>query len=525
MKKSSKQSKLNFSSLIIDFCSNEFNTDYNQYPIIKRNKGDCQAILIASSKYKTNFLTSLYTTFFDRQQKFIDLWLLVNKINLEKQHKRYILYQINNWNYKKKEEVAFPDIINKFIIEQRNKFNNPKVLNEEWLKKNPSLILLYYFYINEFYDKHKLGNKFKLAPLPKIKSHFLTIDNVIIREILNNVLEKSKEKNILFPSWIKEKIEKKDICLKLWKSVFNYDGLRRQMSFSNIIETDGLKVNFHFQITNKKKNKKLKRKNQKTKNNSRIISIDPGRTNLITAYDKEKEKYYILTRKYYYRACGMKAIVKKNNLLNLTIKGLLESMSKTTTKSINDNDWFNYQQLIIRNYEKLWDLYTTEERKRDSFNVKRLKEKCLDRFFNQFQEKGELKPTIIYGGATINPTGKGELSVPVKYVYNKCQQKYKTLKVDERNTTIMHYKCKKITIGVKNSQGNIRGLRWCSTCRELVSRDKNACKNIGLIYEFPKRPTYLSETFKREKLSFFLKGKLGTPNITKMSKDILKSNG
>jgi len=43
--------------------------------------------------------------------------------------------------------------------------------------------------------------------------------------------------------------------------------------------------------------------------------------------------------------------------------------------------------------------------------------------------------------------------------------------------------------------------------------DKNACKNIGLIYEFQKRPTYLSETFKREKLNFFLKGKLDTPNM------------
>jgi len=47
--------------------------------------------------------------------------------------------------------------------------------------------------------------------------------------------------------------------------------------------------------------------------------------------------------------------------------------------------------------------------------------------------------------------------------------------------TIMHYKCKKITIGVKNSQGNIRGLRWCLTFRELVSRDKNACKKDQLI--------------------------------------------
>jgi len=524
MKKSNKQSKLNFSSLINDFCSNEFNPNYNQYPCIKRNKGDCQAILIASSKYKTNFLTSLNTSFFNRQEIFISQWLFINKISLDMQTKRYILYEINNWNYSKKHEIKFDDKIKRFIIEQRNKLNNPKYLNEEWLKKNPNTVILYYYYLNDYYFKHKLEKRFKLAPLPKIKCHFLTIDNIILKEILNNVLKKANRENISYPSWIKEKIKNKDMCLNIWKSVFNYNGLRRQMTFSNRVETDGVKINFHFQITNKKKNKKTKRKNQKSKSN-RVISIDPGRSNLITAYDNEKDKYFILTRKYYYRACGMKSLVRKNNLLNLKIKGILESMSKTTTKSINDNDWFNYQQIIIRNYDTLWSLYTTEEKKKDSFNTKRLKEKCLDRFFNQFQEKGEEKPIIAYGGAIINPTGKGELSVPIKYVYDKCKQKYKTIKVDEKNTTLMHHKCQKQTIGVENDKGNIRGLRWCSICRELVSRDQNACKNIRLIYESIKRPNYLSETFKGEKKKFFLRGKLGTPIITKMSNDILKPNG
>jgi hypothetical protein len=50
MKKSSKQSKMDFSGLIDDFCNNEFNTDYNQFPVIKRNKGDCQAMLFINIK-------------------------------------------------------------------------------------------------------------------------------------------------------------------------------------------------------------------------------------------------------------------------------------------------------------------------------------------------------------------------------------------------------------------------------------------------------------------------------------------
>jgi hypothetical protein len=108
--------------------------------------------------------------------------------------------------------------------------------------------------MNEYYNKHKLGNKFKLAPLPRIKSHFLTV----LKEILNNVIKKADKENISYPIWIKDKIKNKDMCLKVWKSVFNYNGLRRQMTFSKQIETDGVKINFHFQITKKKiKNKEL----------------------------------------------------------------------------------------------------------------------------------------------------------------------------------------------------------------------------------------------------------------------------
>jgi hypothetical protein len=63
-----------------------------------------------------------------------------------------------------------------------------------------------------------------------------------------------------------------------------------------------------------------------------------------------------------------------------------------------------------------------------------LKEKCLD----QLGVKGEEKPLIVYGAASMNPSGKGELAVPVKYVYETYKRKYETIQVDERNTIKMH---------------------------------------------------------------------------------------
>jgi hypothetical protein len=53
----------------------------------------------------------------------------------------------------------------------------------------------------------------------------------------------------------------------------------------------------------------------------RVVAIDPGRVNLIMAYDTSNGKYHRLTRNYYYRACGMKRLVKKSNERNLKRKG------------------------------------------------------------------------------------------------------------------------------------------------------------------------------------------------------------
>lgn len=524
LKKSNKHSKSSFASLIEDFCCNTFSPD--QYPKIQRQRGDCQAILMSAQRYKTNFLNSMFVPFYNRQKSFITVWLNVNGFTLDGSQKHNIQRKINGWNKENKKEDSLPSKIKDFIKEQRMLLKEPKTINDEWLKNNTSIVLSYYFYIIKYYTDNERGKKFRLAPLCRIKSHFLTVDNTVLRELIWNVVQKVEQEGLSIPEWLKEKVKKKEMTLEVWKAIFNYEGLRRRMTFSNRIETDGTKICFHFQVSGKRRKKKGRRKTsnkQQNKNKKkRIISIDPGRVNLITAYDAENGKYYKLTRKYNYRACGMKAVVKKNNERNLRLKEIYESMSQHPTKSIKDSDWYHYQKVIISHYDTLWEHHATEEVRREDFRVKRLKEKCLDRFLNQFRVKGESDPLLIYGAAKINPTGKGELSVPVKYMYNKCTYRYQTIKYDERNTTLMHRKCKEKTLAVKKGQRNIGGLRWCSTCRELVSRDRNACENINHGWnvenkEGKERPRYLSETFKREKVKFFLLGvKSVTPTITRV---------
>ena len=503
MKKLNKQSKSGFSSLINDFCDNEFNTQYEQYPTIERQHGDCQAIKIASTIYKTNFKNTTHVPFLTRQHKYIKVWSQVNNLNLENKVIRNVQSQINGWISL---QTKTPEI-NRFILEERRLLGEPKNVDTDWLKSRMDMVLHYYYHILEYYTLTEQGSKFRLAPLCQIKSHFLTIDHVVLREILNNVRTKAREKDIEFPGWISTQINEKQMSNDVWKAVFSYDGLRRRRSFSHQVNTDGTKICFHFQTTKKKislTNKRRRRTRQKKKEHDqeqdqRVIAIDPGRVNLIMAYDTEQKKYYRLTRQYYYRATGMKALIKRKNEENLRLKGVYEAMSRTPTKSIREKDWYNYQQIVVRHYDELWLLNTTEKRRREHFKVARLKEKCLDVFFNQFLLKGERKPVVAYGAAGFNPTGKGELSVPVKYVYEKCRRKYRTEKENEKYSTIMHHKCRRVTTAVMIGNEYTRGLRWCPTCSELVSRDRNACLNIACSYMEETRPMYLCDTYTREK--------------------------
>lgn len=296
----------------------------------------------------------------------------------------------------------------------------------------------------------------------------------------------------------------------VWKGIFNHEGIRRRMRFRHYVDTDGVKICFHFEMTIKDVNKRRRRKRRcyskqdKKEKEQRVIAIDPGRSNLIMGYDKMRNKYYRLTRKYYYRATGIKAKNRRCERRNLELRDVYEKMTTTPTRSIVDEDWKKYQKIVTENYNRLWSVNTREEIKKDNFETFRLKQKCMDRFFNRFEVKGEKKPIVAYGGATFNPTGKGEMTVPVKYVYKKCSEKYRTKLVNEYYTTAMHYECRQTTTGVKLGleTKTRRGLRWCPTCRKLVSRDKNACLNIGYVYTYEKerkeRPKYLTITYKRE---------------------------
>ena len=57
-------------------------------------------------------------------------------------------------------------------------------------------------------------------------------------------------------------------------------------------------------------------------------------------------------------------------------------------------------------------------------------------FFQSMHLKGTKKPVIAYGSANFACNGRGEVSVPVKYVKEKCKPYFETVDVDEFRTSL-----------------------------------------------------------------------------------------
>lgn len=138
---------------------------------------------MASSLYKTNFNNTLHVPFEVRQEKYIKVCSQVNKLDLEKPILRKIQFQINGW-------IPFQSLtplIDTFILEERKLLGYPSYVNTDWLKRNPNIVINYYYHILKYYTEKEQGNKFRLAPLCQIKRHFLSIDDVVLKNILINV--------------------------------------------------------------------------------------------------------------------------------------------------------------------------------------------------------------------------------------------------------------------------------------------------------------------------------------------------
>ena len=464
-----------------------WNSYFKSYPKIEKIEGLHQYFCYAAKKYKTNFFNSLFMTFNRRQFYFIKQYCISRKWKWKK-YGISIIRAINNWPDLNCELNAI-DCID-FINNQKLYLGNLDYsIDKKWLKSNSKSVITYFFNILNDLEKIVDTKRFSIAPLNHIKRHFITIDTVNLYKLLKD-------------SKCIGKMNKLDFNLMKddqWGSVFKITNLSsNKYRFSNIIETNGISASVHFKCEKIIPNTEKKITTESV-GIERVIAVDPGRCNIIFAVEKINNctKFYKLTRGDYYASSGINYSRNKNKYWQNQIKDEEKIYSTISQKTSSGSVLDGFISNFIDVYDTLWNAKLKKKRARLQFKVYCLKRKKIDSFLQSWTIPGQQKPSVLYGAAKFNCTGRGERAVPVSFVANRCAKFYKTEMIDEFCTTKVCCECNERSYKIDDNGKSIRGLRWCGStkCRRFFDRDLNAALNILRCPASHSRPNSLSREY------------------------------
>ena len=466
------------------------------FPIIQKCRGGLQAYTYAAKKYMTNFKNSIMFAFEGRQKAFLKHWS--SQYNIVKEDTYAIRCAINGWECRR----TVPETAKTFVKEQKQLLGTTNIdtpgITTFWLGDHIEQVLRYFYFILQYNEQFEDTRRFTLAPVSRIKRHFLTIDTRVFYEMMKNIgLINCNEKKFQ---------EMKD---EQFDSVFRVRHLSKGQ-FTYLLETDGVSVSVHFRtpriLPDKESPMTVNRQlptrpgSQHLKATSgRVIAIDPGRSNLMFGVERLPDgnvKTYKLTRNQYYTEAGMKERNKKTKYWEAQIATEEELYARHSIKTTRQTEWEKFLKDYSSVYDTLWNAKTQKKWAREAFRVYCLRNSVLDRFFQSMN--GEESPTIAYGAARFNPNNKNELSAPTTYLSKRCEKHHPTVFVDEFNTTKVCSHCNEKLYSVAIDGKEKRGLRWCCStkCRSFRNRDLNAALNILRCFKSPtNRPSSLCRKY------------------------------
>ena len=157
-------------------------------------------------------------------------------------------------NNDKEDCENYPKIILNFIEDQKNFLRNgDQIINDNWLKNNLQTVVKYYFHIlqkieifkPDLLKKQKEQKRFSIAPINKIKRHFIKIDTMGLLSLMDGVSLIKKEPRQKKEDTTTKKNNKRDFFYESmddhWGSTFKTDKIKtNKHRFSRLIETDGV---------------------------------------------------------------------------------------------------------------------------------------------------------------------------------------------------------------------------------------------------------------------------------------------
>ena len=475
-------------------------SEFGAHPDIPRMKGDWAAINIATLGFVTNFKNSLVVPFLSRQKAFLKRSLALVDADHNKGYLNIVTRRINGWPCHT--AIVLEREVLDMIDEHRQLLGNPTDLQPERL--DTALIVRYLHTFMEHYDLMDM-RKISIVPLFRAKRHFMSIDTTVLFHMLKEVFERLGTdspdfvQNILVYDSFSDANDTIHECRReMWDKTFKIDKLSKKR-FDHQVDTDGVSVCLHFTrpkagVGTGAGTSENARAVPSDWTHERVIAIDPGRNNLVTAYDGHFGTYHTLTRKQYYGTfAGSLTRIKE---WEKHLEDVNTEFSRWSLRTADEECARGYRSVYFLHYDEIWANRLKRKRAKEALRIYSAKKSVVDKFFMSLRgPRGSPIPKVAYGASSLRSHGPGELSVPVIGVLKACRRFYETELVNEHLTTKKHARCGERMHPVRNEgegTATIRGLYWCQTCSKFVNRDRNACLNIHQVrMEHPIRPAHL----------------------------------
>jgi len=492
-----------------------------------------QQITFLAQKMQTNFYTMLWRTYFGRQRK------AYKDAEQAKHGKKTKVHQGVLWNQSKRDNGHWDGFRLFYGREPRTyawddeqktwyeDVNKRGEVTSQFLKCNPVVALKAQYDLCRFRERRGLSG-FDLAPLSTLQMHSNFYDLSCLWEVAKRIRDKLGKneidavnqsnhqnkvrlanlrlQNLSWPEQARtlnqaeEELGKakfasefgfqcpkkkehfqKEFAESMLSTKKNIGG-KHKKEFTGGIDTDGVAVSFHFEadseeLTRYKRAGGTEQNKLQNLTNEEIAGCDPGRSRPVTiateggAMIMHKWKYNQATRRYKNQ--------NKQRELDSNVREELRHLSENTSKVSSLEQFHQHIMAQISTWQRRHEYGMRRSVKRRHLDTDIAKNSFVDKFWQMVQNKGIT--TVMYGNAHVEPTGKGEVPVPVKEIAQSAKKYVKVLMTPEYNTT---KKCAACWETAKK-KGNGRRIK----CRSIVcicrnkgrrDRDLNAAKNIRM---------------------------------------------
>jgi hypothetical protein len=501
-----------------------------------RVKGDANALVYAAKRYQTAFSNSCIFAFDGRQKAHVRSWL--TRCALPVDAAWPVLCAINGWSCRT--PLPTSPAIAEFVNAERTVLGLGAggVCNEAWRKANLESVVRYYHHILRVKDVegaveadtadgegHVWGRRgFTLAPVCKIKRHFVTIDARVLQALMRSSGDTTAYDAGDDKKWT-----------LLWASAFqDIASLRKQGVQAPTIETDGVALCVHFRFRGERqKTKQSKKRSRATPTTASspasssasasvdptrralppdVIALDPGRRTLLYGVRETSQglKRHRLTKGEFYSRIGK---ARSDQRIKGWLKAEIEAQASAvsadgadsadvaslTPKTTDAGAWGTFLAAVRAALEPMTANRHAKKWSRDRLRTWIAKHRVVDGFFLSLKAAtGGRVPHLAWGDASFAASARGGgLAAPTTFLQKRAVATLGAgcvTPVDEFRTSKCCASCGAVLQAVTARKTckdgverwcEVRGLRRCDStdCHSFVDRDDNAARNILKVFK------------------------------------------